>query len=343
VAAGSVVVATGTGGHGPITIKSNADFATCACVTAGSGTASNPYVIGPFAIASPSGGTSGYAIKVDNSTGGVTAFFTISGISIGYNDTNPSDPLIWLVKVTNATTISNVSANNDATGVELDSSANITLDNLNLNKMNGTGVFVNSSSFITMSNSKLKSTAVGGVPHTMDGFYAFNSSNLSIGGVAACPKSQVCNSFDYTSGFGAYLQNSHNVTISHASANADDTSGFILDGTSNVDVGFSNSQATGPICTTVNGRKVSTGYASDLQGGLLLINGAQNSSIHDDIFAANTGIGLGSGGNGFYFNPCTDQNVPLPAEAPMGAGNMFTNTCYATSSIPGLPAKNPCN
>jgi hypothetical protein len=123
--------------RGAITITSNAGFASCGCVTAGTGSASNPYVIGPFAIATPSGGTSGWAVKVDNSGGGVTAFFTISGISAGYNDTNPTDPVIWLVKVTNPTTISSISANNDGTGIELDSSANITLDNLNINKGNG--------------------------------------------------------------------------------------------------------------------------------------------------------------------------------------------------------------
>lgn len=328
--------------RGAITITSNAGFTSCGCVTAGSGTASNPYVIGPFAIATPSGGTSGWAVKVDNSRGGVTAFFTITGISAGYTDTNPSDPVIWLVKVTNPTTISSISANNDGTGVEIDSSSNITLDNLNINKMNGPGAVINGSTFVSMSNSKLKATATGGVPHTMDGLYAVNSSNLSIGGVPACPKTGTCNTFDYDSGFGIYLQNSHDVVVRNASANADDTAGFVLDGTNRVDLGFSNAQASGPICVTINMQKVFTGYVSDLQGGLLLINGAQNSSIHDDIFAANAGIGIGSGGNGFFFNACTGQNQPMTAEAGMGAGNTFTNDCYGTTNVPGLPPTNPC-
>jgi Right handed beta helix region len=328
--------------RGAVTIRSNADFAACGCVSTGTGSASNPYVIGPFAIGTPSGGTSGWAVKVDNSNGGVTAFFTITGISAGYNDAKPTDPVIWLVRVTNPTTISRIAANNDGTGIELDSSSHITLDSLDINKGNGPGVFISGSSFVSMSNSKLKATATFGPQHTMDGLYAINSSNLSIGGVAACPKSQVCNSFDYDSGFGIYLQSSHDVTISHASANADDTAGFVLDGTNRVDLGFSNGQASGPICVTVNGLKVATGYTSDLQGGVLLINGAQNSSIHDDVFAANTGLGVGDGGNGFYFNPCTNQNQPFTAEAAMGGGNTFTNTCYANSDVPGLPPTNQC-
>jgi parallel beta-helix repeat protein len=328
--------------RGAITINSNADFASCGCVTAGTGTASDPYVIGPFAIATPSGGTNGWAVKVDNSKGKVTAFFTITGISIGYNDTIPTDPVIWLVKVMNPTTISNISANNDGTGIELDSSSNITLDSLDINKGNGPGVVINGSSFVSMSNSKLKATAIGGVPHTMDGLYAVNSSNLTIGGLPACPNSQPCNVFDYDSGFGIYLQNSQNVTISHASANADDTGGYVLDGTNYVDLGFSTGQGSGPICVTLNGQKVNTGYFSDLQGGVLLINGAQNSSIHDDVFAANTGLGIGDGGNGFFFNACTDQNQPFTPEAAMGGHNTFANTCYANTDVPFLPASNPC-
>jgi len=45
--------------HGPITITSNAGFATCQCVTSGTGTAADPYIIGPWAISSPSNGPNG--------------------------------------------------------------------------------------------------------------------------------------------------------------------------------------------------------------------------------------------------------------------------------------------
>src|SRR5260370_5670802 len=91
VAVGAPVAASaGTGQHGAITITSNSDFtvpgsaAGCACVTAGNGTAGSPYVIGPWAITAPSGGSSGWAIKVDNSGGGVTSSFAIGGILYYY-------------------------------------------------------------------------------------------------------------------------------------------------------------------------------------------------------------------------------------------------------------------
>jgi hypothetical protein len=352
VAVGTPVAASaGTGQHGAITITSNSDFTApgsvtgCACVTAGNGTAASPYVIGPWAITAPSGGSSGWAIKVDNSGGGVTSSFTISGISAGYSGVPFTDPVIVLVDVRNAagTTISNVSANEDGRGVELDSSSYINLDQLNFNKMIGNALFINGSSHVTLSNSKLKSTADGQVPHNADGVYAVNSAFLSIGGVPACPKSMVCNSFDYDTGFGVYLQNTHDVTIDHASANADDTGGYVLDNAWNVNLGNSTAQAGGPICITLNGQKTFTGYHSDLQGGLLLVNGSHDNAIHDDQFAANTGNSIGSGGNGFFANPCTNSNEPFsPVEAPMGSNNTFTNVCYSSTDIASLQPAQPC-
>ena len=352
VAAGAPMAASaGTGQHGAITITSNSDFTApgstigCACVTAGNGTAASPYVIGPWAFTAPSGGSSGWAIKVDNSGGGVTSPFTISGISANYSGVPLTDPVIVLVDVNNAT-ISNVSANEDGRGVELDGSSNITLDNLSFNKMNGNGLFINGSSHVTLSNSKFKSVNDNTVPHNADGVYALNSAYLSIGGVSACPAGagMVCNSFDYNSGFGIYLQNSHDVVIDRASANADDTAGYVLDGSWNVNLGNSGAGSDGPICFTLNGVRTHTGYKSDLQGNLLLINGSSNNVIHDDQLAAPIGgPSIGSGGSGFFFNPCTGLKEPIsPVEGPMGNNNTFTNVCYFSTNIPSLEPAQPC-
>ena len=346
-----VAASAGIAQHAAITITANADFTApgsatgCACVTAGNGTPGSPYVIGPWAITAPSGGSSGWAIKVDNSGGGITSSFAISGISATYSGVPFTDPVIILANVTNpsGTTISNVSANEDGRGVELDSSSYVSLDQLMFNKMTGNALFINGSSHITLSNSKLKSTADGQVPHNADGLYALNSAYLSIGGVAACPKSMVCNSFDYDTGWGVYLQNTHDVTIAHATANADDTGAYVLDDAWNVNLGDSTAEAGGPICITLNGQKTFTGYFTDLQGGLLLVNGSHDNTIHDDQFAGNTGNSIGSGGNGFYANPCTKSDQPFsPVEAPMGGNNTFTNVCYASTDIASLEPAQPC-
>jgi hypothetical protein len=352
VAAGMPVAASaGSGQHAAITITANSDFtapgavAGCACVAAGNGTPGSPYVIGPWAITAPSGGSSGWAIKIDDTTGAVTSSFTISGISANYSGVPFTDPVIVLVDVNNpsGTTISNISSNGNGRGIELDSSSYVSLDQLSLNKMTGNALFINGSSHITLSNSKLKATADGQVPHNADGLYALNSAYLNIGGVAACPKSQVCNTFDYDTGWGVYLQNTHDVTIDRASANADDTGGYVLDHTWNVNLGNSTAEAGGPICITLNGQKTFTGYHTDLQGGLLLINGSHDNTIHGVQVAGGGGIGIGSGGNGVFGNPCTNSYEPFsPVEAPMGGGNTFTSVCYPSTDIASLEPPQKC-
>src|SRR5436190_20612238 len=88
----------------------------------------DPYVIGPWAISAPSGGTHGWGIKVDGSGGGILDTFVISGISIGYTGVPFTDPAIQLVGVNNpsGTKISNVSANGDGRDVELDGPSHVT-------------------------------------------------------------------------------------------------------------------------------------------------------------------------------------------------------------------------
>jgi hypothetical protein len=94
----------------------------------------------------------------------------------------------------------------------------------------------------------------------------------------------------------------------------------------------------------LNGQKTFTGYSTDMQGGLILINGSHENVIHDDQIPTGSGSGfsIGSGGNGFFFNPCTKSRQPFsPVEAPMGMNNTFTNVCFTSTDIVGLPP-NPC-
>jgi hypothetical protein len=335
-----------------ITITSNADLVPtpaapmggCGCVTSGNGTAASPYVIGPWAITGPN--NSGSAITVDNSGGKITDYFSITGVSANYNDLTRSDPVIHLIDINTATTISNVSANDDGIGIKLDDSSNITLDSISVNKMNGTGLWVDGSSNITSINGKYKATSDGLKPssHWADGLYAVDSSNLQIGGTPGCPNNGICNTFDYDSGWGVYLQNTQKVTIDNATANADDTGGYILDGSSNVTLENSTSEAGGPICISLNGAKQDSGYLpTDLVGGLMLVNGASHDTISNDTFNGTnltSGFSIGDGGNELagnpiYFDVCTGMDVPAPPlDGPMGANITFTNVCYGSTSIP---------
>jgi hypothetical protein len=341
----AVPTSAGTSAHAAITITSNAGFSACGCVTSGNGTAANPYVIGPWSIGAPSGGTSGWSVKIDNSGGGITDYFNIFGISSAYNDTNTTDPTIWLVNIHTAATISGNSAdptggNDLGIGVELDSSSNISIDGVSYNKGNGTGIYLNGASNVSINNTKLKATCDMCTVHTGDGIYAVNSSGLQIGTGADCPNSNPCNNVTYDDGFGIWLVNTHDVVINHADGDANDTGGYVLDGSNTYNVTLENSsaQGDGDICFTVNGQKLNSGYHTDLQGGVHLTNGAHDNTIANDSFAGDTGVSIGSGGNGFYSNACTGVNEPFsPATAAMGTGNTFSNICYSNTNIAGLP------
>jgi hypothetical protein len=328
----------GTGGHAAITISSNADFTSCGCVTSGNGSAASPFIIGPWAISAPS--THGYSVKIDNSDSKITDYFNIVGIASTYNDTTTTDPTIWLVGVSTPTTISGASGNGLSVGIELDNSSNISIDGVSYNKGNGTGVIINNSSDVSINNSKFKATCDICSPHTGDGIYADGSNNLKIGTGADCPKNSPCNDVTYDDGFGIYLHDTHDVVINHATADANDTGGYVLDGSNTYNVSLENSSAQGDgnICFTVNGQKMNSGYFTDLQGGVHLINGTHNDTITGDTFANNTSIDVGSGGNGFYYNACTPGDQPFSPEAPMGANNTFSSICYHSSNdVPGLP------
>ena len=334
----------GTGQHAAITITSNAGFSTCGCVTSGNGSAANPFVIGPWSIRAPSGGTSGWSVKIDNSGGGITDYFNIFGISSTYNDTNTTDPTIWLIDVGTATTISGNSshptAGNDlGRGIELDGSSNVSIDGVSYNKGNGTGVYLNRSTDVLINNSKFKATCDMCIPHTGDGIYAVNSANLKIGTGADCPANGPCNDVTYDDGFGIWLVDTHDVVIDHATADANDTGGYVLDGSGTYHVTLENSSAQGDgnICFTVNGQRMNSGYFTDLQGGLHLVNGAHDNVITSDTFTGSAGLGVASGGNTFYSNACTGVDQPFsPVEAAMGAKNTFTNLCYSTTNIAAL-------
>jgi hypothetical protein len=331
----------GTGGHAAITITSNADLVSCGCVTSGNGTAASPFVIGPWAIPTPSAG--GWSVKVDNSGGGITDYFNIVGISSTYNNTSTTDPTIWLVDVSTPTTISGAAGNNLGVGIRLDSSSNIAIDGVSYNKDNGTGVEINNSSNVSINNSKFKATCNICTPHTGDGIYAVDSSGLQIGTGADCPNKTPCNDVTYDDGWGIYLQNTHDVTINQATADANDTGGYVLDGTDTYDVTLENSgsQGGGSICHTYLGQKLNTGYTTDLQGGLHLINGTHDDTIKNDTFANNTTMDIASGGNGFFYNACGGGDQPWTGtvEGAMGTNNSFSNICYHSTSgvIPGLP------
>jgi hypothetical protein len=335
VAAGTLLALGFTGGvarstpeppvHAAITISSNADFSACGCVTGGSGTAADPYVIGPWTIQAESSG--GWALKVDNSSGAVTAYFRVAGLNVTYNDLDTAHSVVWIVRVSQQTSIANVTASFDGVGVRLDSDVNVSMSGLEFNRLEGDGVQVNSSTNVSIVDSKLKTE--------QNGFHAENSSNIQVG--AGCRS--LCDDWTYVNWRGIWLHNTHDVTVRYLTTAAEDTTAMYLDGTGtyNVDIGNSTANSSGSICET--GSEGATGLVVDTDGGIRLVNGAHDNYIHDVTAHGNVAMDIASGGDGYWLNPCTGERVPIsPTTAPMGAGNRFANLCYSLTNIPNLPA-----
>jgi hypothetical protein len=128
----------------------------------------------------------------------------------------------------------------------------------------------------------------------------------------------------------------------------------VLDGSYGVTLSNSGAGSDGPICFSSGGVRTHTGYASDLQGNLMLVNGSYSNTFIDDQLAAPIGgpsIGSGSNvdsaGNGVFYNPCTKSLGEVspavsPVEGPMGDGNKFTNVCYTSTDIASLEPAQPC-
>jgi hypothetical protein len=145
---------------------------------------------------------------------------------------------------------------------------------------------------------------------------------------------------------GVWFQDTSNSVIDNTSASANDTGGYVLDGSGSYNDTIENSGASGdgPICFTFEGQKVTSGYNTDLQGGLHLINGAHDNTINEDNFRGNVGLDISSGGNlvngvDSFFDACQSAFVPYsgtPSQG-MGSDNTFSRNCYGKTDIVSLP------
>jgi hypothetical protein len=175
-----------------------------------------------------------------------------------------------------------------------------------------------------------------------------NSTNVQVGTGADCPTSASvpCVDVTYDDGMGVWFQNTSHSVVNHTSGSANDTGGYVLDGSGSYSDTIENSGASGdgPICFTFNGQKISSGYHSDLQGGLHLINGAHDNTITGDDFHGNIGLDISSGGNiingvDSFYDACQGAYVPYSGTPTpgMGTDNTFSNNCYGTTDVAILP------
>jgi parallel beta-helix repeat protein len=153
--------ALGVSSHAPITIASDSDFTTCGCVVSGSGTSSDPYVIGPWSVSN----STGDGVHINGSK--LTKSFVLYELTVNGNAGNG----ITLTNI-NPTIVAKVyggqtTANNDAWGVQVTNSSGVVLDGVGVNTR---GPGVAASGFATANTNR-----VGGIDLE-------NSTNITVRG-----------------------------------------------------------------------------------------------------------------------------------------------------------------
>ena len=130
------------GSHAPIVIASDSDFQGCNCMLGGSGTTTDPYIIGPWAINSLAPGNAG--VFVDGTL--LTKSFTLSNLTLAGNGTASSTGIVLNhINSSGQNTISaavtgpETSIQNAGIGIVVANSSFVTLDGGGANP-NGAGI-----------------------------------------------------------------------------------------------------------------------------------------------------------------------------------------------------------
>ena len=305
--------------HSSISITSDSGFTDANGVVSGSGTASDPYIIGNLKIDDLS---LGYGLKIDNTSGGITKYFNIQCMQSSFSGLTSGDKLVWLVNIHQNTVISDISGNSAeqgaTTGLEVDESSNITMNNLSFNKMGLDGVLINDSNNITISESKLKAVN--------NGLTIQNSHDITIGKKCNLSGPSGCNDFTYDDGRGVYILNSYNILVQYTKTTADDTGGILVDGTGSFNVTLTNGVTSGDGSICEHG--IPTGDRVDTIAGIAIINGAHDVTISHYIANGDTHFSLMNGGDGVYINPCTDSTESVSVTSPGGANLVVCDVSY---------------
>ncbi len=120
--------------HVPISISAESDFTSCACVTGGTGSTSNPYIIGPWSISK----SSGAAISVDGTN--LTSSFTLRNLAITGNGSG-AGVVLNHIPATIAARVdgSATSIQSNSVGILVENSSGVVIDGGGANT-NGPGI-----------------------------------------------------------------------------------------------------------------------------------------------------------------------------------------------------------
>ncbi len=349
---------------GRITIKTNQDFLSCGCVSSGTGTKTDPFIISGLTLVSKSGP----GILVDNSGGGISDYFVITGDTItGGNGPPTSYPGIEFIDLNGLGEITGSSNtisgneygiyllnsqnilidggsmsngatvnNNGIAGIAIVGGGHNTIQNIQVNKngvgipedffSGGRGIELNSTSYNTISNVTLSEDSQAGLA-------LFSSSYNTIQGIVTHYPDFYATIIDGGSG---------NVLKNDVFQTADYVGLWIRDGSSSNLVTNSQILANGPI-----GNEIKAGIVPYFTVGLYLSSGASNNQFKYNYFNnGNTGgsIIVDNGvivnavqspvqSNNPFNDPSTgnEPSTPIFPSGPAGGGNTFCgNSIYTT-------------
>ena len=191
------VVHAATASHGPIVIQSDADFVHCGCVLAGNGTASSPYVIGPWSI----NNVTGNAVSIDGTN--LTKSFSLYNLTIAGNKASTVTGIV--LDNINPGGIPTISATVDGVqtsiqsaqvGILVENSTYVTLDGGGanpggpgvaasgagtINKNTSGAIDVENSSYVSVRGWQLSANGFDGTPDWIS--FAPAVANWAVGGV----------------------------------------------------------------------------------------------------------------------------------------------------------------
>lgn len=326
--------------HGPILITKDSDFTAANGLLGGTGTASDPYVIGDVRLTDLS---RGYGIEVHNIAGSITAYFTIDCVAASFKTSPPAGAvLVWILGVHRSTVVTAVQANAGeaagSAGILVDQSSQIVLTGESINKFAGNGLEVRASDHVTVVDSKSKAGE--------NGLLVLDSAFVQVGQACDLSSGAGCNEFTYDDGWGVRVEDSHDVVIIGTFGDSNDTGSFVLDGPGTYNVYMANDLAsgTGDICPGSIG-KVSTGDVVDYAAGLAIINGAYDITVRNSTAQGNTHWSLMNGGDTYWFNACTGvlvriQKTPTPPGGPrldLNFNCYFNETGFTPTPIKFCP------
>jgi parallel beta-helix repeat protein len=359
--------------QGTITIKTNADFANCGCVSGGSGSQANPYVLSGLTLISQTAP----GLLVDNTKGGITNYFDLTGDTItGGNGPTTNFPGVEFINVNGLGEITGTgntisgnqygvllkhsshilidggSSSNGATvndngvaGIAVVGGGSNTIENIQVNHNGigipegflggGMGIQLNSTSFNTVSNVMLSEDALSGIG-------LFSSSGNIVNGVVV----------HYPDFYGAIVDGGKSNTIENNVFQTGDYVGLWVRDLSSSNLITGNTiYANGP-----TGHEVNPGIVPYFTVGLYISSGASGNTVSFNNFNnGNTGGSIIQDNgkivnavqspiqsNNLFNNPATgnEPTKPIFPSGPAGSGNFFCGNAIVSSQ--GVPSNPPC-